>query len=362
MAYLDIKQLTKSYNGSRVLGGIDIELEEGVFLSLLGPSGCGKTTTMRIAAGFEHQDAGTIAINGQAIDKLPPYKRNIGMVFQSYALFPHMTAAQNIAYGLEQQSLTREEIRKETAKALEMVQLSGFEQRKPRQLSGGQQQRVALARALVTKPSLLLLDESLSALDKNLRSAMQIELRMIQKNTGITTIFVTHDQEEAMTLSDRIAVMRSGKIEQTGSPHTIYEQPANMFVAGFIGRSNFLKGKLLPHADSQAILELANGDRWPVPTPPEPSALKHSSGQSVVLSIRPERIQLQKDDALSPVPGLKGTVKLMTYAGSTSTYVIDVRGQELHVQRQNDDEGQDVRQGDEVYLSWSAESQNILLE
>jgi ABC-type Fe3+/spermidine/putrescine transport system ATPase subunit len=239
-----------------------------------------------------------------------------------------------------------------------MVQLTGFEKRKPKQLSGGQQQRVALARALVTKPSLLLLDESLSALDKNLRSAMQIELRMIQKEIGITTIFVTHDQEEAMTLSDRIAVMRSGKIEQTGTPRTIYENPANTFVAGFIGHSNFLKGRFLVESGGQAVFELDGGNKISVPT--AASDANHFGGQPVILSIRPERIQLDKE--VSPATCMNGVIKFVTYVGSTSTFLIEAMGQEMKVQRQNGSEGQSFRQGDQVWLSWSAEDQTILPE
>jgi spermidine/putrescine ABC transporter ATP-binding subunit len=358
MAYLEIHRLTKSFNGNRVLDQIDIELEQGTFLSLLGPSGCGKTTTMRLIAGFERQDEGTISVGGQVVDRLPPYKRNMGMVFQSYALFPHMTVAQNVAYGLEQRNMSRAEIRKEVAKALEMVQLTGYESRKPRQLSGGQQQRVALARALVTKPSLLLLDESLSALDKNLRAAMQIELRLIQKEIGITTIFVTHDQEEAMTLSDRIAVMNGGRIEQIGTPRDIYETPANTFVAGFVGHSNFLKGRFLGGSGDKAAFRLENGEQWAVPV--RSGGAEAYAGKTVVVSVRPERIRIGKTEP--PGSGIRGTVKFVSYSGSTTTYLVDARGQEIRVQRQNDSEANDVRQGDEVWLSWQAEHQAVLPE
>ncbi|MBB6674656.1 ABC transporter ATP-binding protein [Cohnella nanjingensis] len=358
MAHLEINRLTKSFHGNRVLDRIDIALEKGTFLSLLGPSGCGKTTTMRMVAGFESQDEGTISIGGQSIDSFPPYKRNIGMVFQSYALFPHMTVAQNVAYGLEQQRMSRGDIRKEVANALEMVQLTGYEQRKPKQLSGGQQQRVALARALVTKPSLLLLDESLSALDKNLRSAMQIELRMIQKEIGITTIFVTHDQEEAMTLSDRIAVMRAGRIEQIGSPHEIYEQPANTFVAGFVGQSNFLKGTLEEAGEGRARYVLDNGNSLFVPIPASGPA--YAQGTGTILSIRPEKIRLTRD--VSAQTGIKGTIKFITYVGSTFTYLVEALGQELKVQRQNDSNDHSFRQGEDVWLAWNAEHQTLLTE
>jgi spermidine/putrescine transport system ATP-binding protein len=358
MAYLEISNLSKSFNGNRVLDKIDISIEKGTFLSLLGPSGCGKTTTMKMVAGFERQDEGTISIGGQTIDALPPYRRNIGMVFQSYALFPHMNVAQNVAYGLEQQKMARTDIRREVAKALEMVQLTGFEQRKPSQLSGGQQQRVALARALVIKPSLLLLDESLSALDKNLRTAMQIELRMIQKEIGITTIFVTHDQEEAMTLSDRIAVMKGGKIVQIGSPNAIYEKPANTFVAGFIGHSNFLRGTIREMNGDRMLLSLDQGVNMTIPALASDSAIQ--LGKSVIASIRPERIRLTKAD--SHDTGVKGTIKFITYVGSLSTYLVDVMGQEMKVQLQNDTGASEYFQGDEVCLNWSADNQMLLPE
>ncbi|MFD0693584.1 ABC transporter ATP-binding protein [Paenibacillus sp. GCM10027628] len=358
MAYLEISNLTKSFNGNRVLDKIDISIEKGTFLSLLGPSGCGKTTTMKMVAGFERQDEGTISISGQTIDALPPYRRNIGMVFQSYALFPHMTVAQNVAYGLEQQKMARTDIRREVAKALEMVQLTGFEQRKPRQLSGGQQQRVALARALVIKPSLLLLDESLSALDKNLRTAMQIELRMIQKEIGITTIFVTHDQEEAMTLSDRIAVMKGGKIVQIGSPNAIYEKPSNTFVAGFIGHSNFLRGTVREMNGDRMLLSIDQGGNMTIPAPASDTAIQ--PGQTIIVSIRPERIRLSKAD--TDDTGVKGTIKFITYVGSLSTYLIDVNGQEMKVQLQNDTGASVFSQGDEVCLNWNADNQILLPE
>jgi spermidine/putrescine ABC transporter ATP-binding subunit len=358
MAYLEIRNLTKSYQGNLVLDHIDVELEQGMFLSLIGPSGCGKTTTLRLIAGFERQDEGTIMIGGKVMDKLPAYKRNIGMVFQSYALFPHMTVEQNVAYGLEQRNMTRADIRREVAKILEMVQLTGFERRKPKQLSGGQQQRVALARALVTKPSLLLLDESLSALDKNLRAAMQVELRWIQKEVGITTVFVTHDQEEAMTLSDRISVMRNGKIIQTGTPRHVYEHPVDTFVAGFLGHSNFLRGRVLDAAGGRAVFQLDNGGKLTIPHDPS-AALR--AGESVTLLIRPERIRLAKEEP-QDAASVKGKIKFLTYSGSISMYLIDVLGHDIRVQRQNDDPNAAFKPGDDVYLSWDAANQKPLTE
>ncbi|EET86517.1 ABC transporter related protein [Clostridium carboxidivorans P7] len=259
MSYFQIKNLSKKYDSNTVLDKVNLNIEKGTFLSLLGPSGCGKTTTLRIVAGFESSDEGDVIVEDKVINKIPVYKRNVGMVFQSYALFPHMNIEQNIAYGLEQRKVSKSEIKKEVSKAIEMVQLTGLEKRKPKQLSGGQQQRVALARALVIKPSLLLLDESLSALDKKLRVDMQVELRQIQKKVGITTIFVTHDQEEALTMSDKIAVMNKGKIMQLDTPHNIYERPINSFVAGFLGQSNFFKGVITDINNDIYSIKMENG-------------------------------------------------------------------------------------------------------
>ncbi|MEC1522808.1 ABC transporter ATP-binding protein [Neobacillus niacini] len=352
MAYLAIKNLSKSFQNNLVLDHINFEIEKGTFLSLLGPSGCGKTTTLRLIAGFEHQDEGTIHIGGNTIDTLPPYKRNIGLVFQSYALFPHMTVGQNIAYGLEQRNFTKGDIKKEVSKALEMVQLTGFENRKPRQLSGGQQQRVALARALVIKPSLLLLDESLSALDKKLRVDMQIELRQIQKEVGITTLFVTHDQEEAMTLSDQIAVMKNGKIVQMDTPQNIYKNPVNSFVASFIGQSNFLKGRI--KENSQFVLQ--NGSTFSLPQ--QDYSLYNQ--EEYIISVRPEKIRV--DQTRPSYPHIQGKVKFVTYIGNLSMYLIEALGHDIRIQQQNDSYRDQLKVNDEIYFSWNASDQSILTE
>ena len=352
MAYLAIKNLSKSFQNNLVLDHINFEIERGIFLSLLGPSGCGKTTTLRLIAGFEHQDQGTIQIGENIIDTLPPYKRNIGLVFQSYALFPHMTVGENIAYGLEQRNFTKGDINKEVSKALEMVQLTGFENRKPRQLSGGQQQRVALARALVIKPSLLLLDESLSALDKKLRVDMQIELRQIQKEIGITTLFVTHDQEEAMTLSDQIAVMKNGKIVQMDTPKNIYKHPVNSFVASFIGQSNFFKGRI--RESSHFVLE--NGCAFSLP---QQDYSSYKAGDYII-SVRPEKIRV--DQTRPSYPHIQGKVKFVTYVGNLSMYLIEALGQEIRIQLQNDSYSDQLKINDEIYFSWNASDQSILTE
>jgi len=239
-----LSRVRKSFGAVVAVDDVSMSIARGSIVSLLGPSGCGKTTTLRLVAGFERPDAGEVAIRGARVNDVPPYRRDFGMVFQSYALFPHLTVADNVGFGLRMRHVPREERRRLVAEALALVKLEGFADRQPRQLSGGQQQRVALARAIVFKPAVLLLDEPLGALDKMLREEMQVELRQLQQRLAITTVFVTHDQEEALTLSDRVAVMRGGRIEQVGAPREIYERPATEFVAGFLGASNFLDAEV----------------------------------------------------------------------------------------------------------------------
>ena len=353
MSFMKVENLTKSYGDQKVLNNISFEIENGTFLSLLGPSGCGKTTTLRIIAGFISPDFGEVQINGKVINDIPIHRRNIGMVFQSYALFPHMTVEQNVAYGLEQRNMPRADIKRETGKALEMVKLNGMEKRKPGQLSGGQQQRVALARSLVIKPTLLLLDESLSALDKNLRVEMQVELRSIQKMTGITAIFVTHDQEEALTLSDKIAVLEHGNIVQIDTPEAIYERPVNGFVAGFLGKANFFRGRISAADNGAYRFTLANGDSFQfevngsVPT-----------GRDCTLTVRPEKLRLSKE-RVSPT-GLQGTVRFVTYAGNQTLFRVEAGGQTVEVQMQNAAGHQTFQAGDFVYLTWDKASTLIL--
>src|ERR1700684_1878676 len=245
--------VSKNFGDVKALDNVSLKIGRGEFMTLLGPSGCGKTTLLKLAAGFLAPDSGTVAIDGKCVNDVPTYKREIGMMFQNYALFPHMSVAENIAYGLKTRHVPREEIRRRTAEALALVRLRGMEDRKPRQLSGGQQQRVALARALVINPTVLLLDEPFSALDKNLRASMQIELREIQRKLGLTTIFVTHDQGEALSLSDRLAVMSDGRIRQLGTPQEIYRSPCDRFVASFIGDANVLRGRLDGMAGALAV-------------------------------------------------------------------------------------------------------------
>jgi spermidine/putrescine ABC transporter ATP-binding subunit len=319
---------------------------EGEFFGLLGPSGSGKTTLLRAIAGFVTLDRGQVLIDGQDVGGTPVHARNIGMMFQNYALFPHMSVAENVAFGLEVRGRPREEVAERVKAALAMVRLGGLEQRRPKQLSGGQQQRVALARALVTRPKVLLLDEPLGALDKHLRQEMQVELRRIQRQVGITTIFVTHDQEEALTLSDRIAIFDSGRIIQEGAPMAVYERPVTKFAAGFLGEANFLQGRVAAvgagglarvtlEVGGDASCRLADGQ----------------VGQSVLLALRPEKITL---DVSGPagVNALQGKVLDVVFSGNSTTYRISVGDQIMTLFRQNLAAGT-VAPGTDVVLSWS---------
>src|ERR1700728_677470 len=248
--------VSKNFGDVKALDNVSLKIGRGEFMTLLGPSGCGKTTLLKLAAGFLGPDSGTVAIDGQCVNDVPTYKREIGMMFQNYALFPHMSVAENIAYGLKTRHVPRHDIRRRVTEALALVKLTGMEDRKPRQLSGGQQQRVALARALVINPTVLLLDEPFSALDKNLRASMQVELREIQRKLNVTTIFVTHDQGEALSLSDRVAVMSEGQIRQLGTPQEIYRNPCDRFVASFVGDTNVLRGRLESIEGAMAVIAI----------------------------------------------------------------------------------------------------------
>lgn len=293
--------------GLKALDNVSVNIRRNEFFTLLGPSGCGKTTLLRMIAGFETPTMGTIELEGRDITAEPPFKRPVNTVFQSYALFPHLTVAQNIGFGLEMLGRSKDDIKSTTAEMLVLVRMESMADRLPTQLSGGQQQRVALARALAPRPSVLLLDEPLSALDLKLRKQMQIELKRMQQDTGITFVFVTHDQEEALTMSDRIAVMDTGHILQIGSPRDIYERPANRFVAGFIGESNFLKGRVID-AGPPARIALNGGQELSADTADCPAA-----GNDVTLAVRPEYVLLGAFDA----PGaLSGKITNLIYFGT----------------------------------------------
>ncbi len=312
---------------------VSIEIGDGEFFSMLGPSGCGKTTSLRMIAGFELPTEGEIYVHGKPIGQTPPYKRPINTVFQNYALFPHMTIGQNVAFGLEMDRVPKEEAGERVKKALEMVRLPGYEKRHPRQLSGGQQQRVALARALVKRPEVLLLDEPLGALDLKLRKEMQLELKKLQREVGITFIYVTHDQEEALTMSDRIAVMSGGRVLQIGTASEIYERPNCRFVADFIGETSFLEGKVKSQQGRSVEVELksqqvahAESDQTLV------------SGQEVTVAIRPEKMHLLTGKHDGHQNLLAGTVDEVVYIGTDTHYRVQLpSGQQLRVREQNTD-------------------------
>ncbi|HHU17904.1 MAG TPA: ABC transporter ATP-binding protein [Clostridiales bacterium] len=346
MATVRLENLTKKYGENTVLDGISLEIPEGTLVSLLGPSGCGKTTTLRLIAGFEQADGGDIYIDNQRVNDIKVHQRNIGMVFQSYALFPHMTVWDNVAYGLKQRKLSKKEIDSRVKDVLKLVQLEGYEARKPKQLSGGQQQRVALARALVIQPKILLLDESLSALDKKLRVEMQVELRRILDASGITALFVTHDQEEALTLSDYIVVMDRGTIVQVGKPYEVYEAPKNRFVASFLGKSNFFEGVIKEKNDIVIILETSFGEM------PLATSSPREVGEAALYSIRPEKIKLEATDKNSAAESISGVVKFVTYAGNISSYTIDCNGLQVIAESQNAVGEFQFKEGDLVFLCW----------
>ncbi len=283
--YLQVSGLTKSYGNVQALGGVSLDVEKGEFVTFLGPSGSGKTTTLMIIAGFENATSGSVRVGGRSLSNIPPHARNIGIVFQNYALFPHKTALQNIMFPLDMRGVPSAEAERKARAMLDLVGLSGYGDRWPKDMSGGQQQRIALARALVFEPSLLLLDEPLGALDKNLREQMQIEIKRIQKSLGVTTIFVTHDQSEAMTMSDRIAVFEKGRIDQIGTPQEVYRTPSTPFVARFIGDSNLLPGTVLDPDQGLVRTEHLGLMRLP-------NRLAAAAGAPVTLMLRPESIHL----------------------------------------------------------------------
>lgn len=361
-----LDQITKEFGDFRAVDEMTLEIADGEFFSLLGPSGCGKTTTLRMVAGFEQPTYGEIYIMGQPVAGIPAYRRPVNTVFQSYALFPHMTVEQNVAFGLQMAKVSKAEIKTRTGEALEQVQMASFATRKPNQLSGGQRQRVALARALVNRPRVLLLDEPLGALDLKLRKTMQLELKQIQSEVGITFIYVTHDQEEAITMSDRIAVMNNAVVQQVGPSREIYEHPANRFVADFIGETNFIEGKVIDTSDTptgkQAMLD-SKGVRFAGITRNTLSA-----GESVTLAIRPEKILLFATEAATEQAGrvsLNGRVVDVIYIGTDNRYQIELStGDKIFVRVQNlgQEETATFAAGDQVSVQWMVGNAQVLTE
>ncbi len=355
MTYLTVTDLTKSYNGNPVLNGVNLTVGKGEFVSLLGPSGCGKTTILRLLAGFTDADNGQVTLDGEHIEGLASYKRDIGFVFQDYALFPHLDVSQNVAFGLARRKVPKDEIRERVERILEVVQLTPMARRDTSQLSGGQRQRVALARAMVVNPRLLLLDESLSALDKKMRVDMQVELREIQQSLGITTIFVTHDQEEAMTMSDRIAVMRTGQIAQLGTPTEIYHQPTNGYVARAVGDINLLEGVVKGPSERGLKVALAEGVEITVRT-----GSHLARNDKITIGIRPQDVSIQRQQTGE---ALRARISYLSFAGTTWNVGVEALGQLVKVQTSGNGEAlQGVSAGDEVWLNWAPGSVHLLGE
>jgi spermidine/putrescine transport system ATP-binding protein len=342
-----IEEVSKHYGDVVAVDGISMAIPRGGFFAMLGPSGCGKTTTLRMIGGFDEPTSGRILLGDQDVSFLPPYKRDVNTVFQSYALFPHMSISDNVGFGLREKGVPKAERAQRVGEALELVDLTGYERRKPRQLSGGQQQRVALARALVNRPRVLLLDEPLGALDLKLRRQMQLELKRIQQEVGITFVHVTHDQEEAMTMADQIAVMVDGRIDQLGAPAELYERPRTAFVAGFLGVSNLAAGTV----DGDAVV-VDGGQRIRV----QPGALQGRSG-AVRVGFRPEKISIGAVGAGDGGNVLRGVVRDFAYVGVATQYVVDTAVGEVQVFHQNMRSGDPVAApGTEVDLAWDPEA------
>jgi spermidine/putrescine transport system ATP-binding protein len=353
---VELESVAKVFGNVTAVNNVSLRIRDGEFYSLLGPSGCGKTTTLRLIAGFEMPTQGQIRIYNKPMGDTPAFKRPVNTVFQSYALFPHMTVGQNVAFGLEMKKVPKDQIKQRVEKTLAMVRLPGFADRRPNQLSGGQQQRVALARALVNQPEVLLLDEPLGALDLILRKMMQLELKQLQQEVGITFVYVTHDQVEALTMSDRIAVMNEGRVLQVGSPVEIYERPRSRFVADFIGETNFLEG-VVDSVDGEGATVLIDG-RLPVRAVASGDVLR---GQSVSVAVRPERVTLLPAGA----DGFPGRVAELIYAGVATRYHVQLTERSQVVVLAQNLTFQDARpfdQGDEVTVSWDADSALVLTE
>jgi spermidine/putrescine transport system ATP-binding protein len=356
LAEIDVRldRVTKRFGDVVAVDDLSLDISEGEFFSMLGPSGCGKTTTLRMIGGFEDPSAGTVYLAGRDVTDLPPYRRDVNTVFQSYALFPHLNVYENVAFGLRRRKVDRADIDKRVKAAMKLVDLQGFEERKPPQMSGGQQQRVALARALVNEPKVLLLDEPLGALDLKLRKQMQLELKRIQQEVGITFIYVTHDQEEAMTMSNRLAVMRVGHIEQLGAPEEVYEHPATEFVAGFLGASNMIEGEIKDSNNGDTRVLLSTGSTVVVPSARVPL----NGGSRVKVGVRPEKISIRREGGDVPAGSnsVGGLVRMSTYIGVSHQYKVEGPGGTLlTVYVQNLGAESAPSPGERVVLSWMPE-------
>lgn len=352
-AVVVLDQVVKHFGSMVAVDRLSLEIRRGEFFSMLGPSGCGKTTTLRMIGGFETPSEGMVWIDGQDVTDVPAYKRDVNTVFQSYGLFPHLSVYDNVAFGLRRRKVEEKEIERRVTEALELVNLAGYGKRRRSQLSGGQQQRVALARALVNRPQVLLLDEPLGALDLKLRKQMQLELKRIQKEVGITFVFVTHDQEEAMTISDRIAVMNKGHIEQLGPPEEVYERPATLFVAEFLGASNLLDGTYRGTQDGWGLVELGSGTSVRIP-----AGTGRRAGDRVRIGVRPEKIQILPggSGATANQNTVAATLRSAVFAGVSFQYFFQTKeGREMSAFDRNGSGAAVARPGDAVRLAWAPE-------
>jgi spermidine/putrescine transport system ATP-binding protein len=359
-----LERVSKRFSDVVAVDDLSLDIDRGEFFSLLGPSGCGKTTTLRMIGGFEEPSAGAIYLGQTDVTEQPPFKRNVNTVFQNYALFPHLTVFDNVAFGLRRRRVPKDEIPGQVAHMLDLVELPGYEKRRPNQLSGGQQQRVALARALINHPRVLLLDEPLGALDLKLRKQMQLELKRIQTDIGITFIYVTHDQDEAMTMSDRIAVMRNGRIEQLGTPEQLYERPRTEFVAGFLGVSNLLDGRIERRDGETAEILLSDGTRLRAPA----DGLNGTTSGAVRVGVRPEKLRLSSvDDGSAPerLNSLVGTILDASYVGVSTQYLVKTDdGHRVTVYSQNletSGSSEALSDGARVRLSWQPQHTFVIV-
>ncbi len=352
MADIDVElvDVVKRFGAVTAVDGVSLQVERGEFFALLGPSGCGKTTILRMIAGLETPTAGAILLRGAHIEEIPAHRRDVNTVFQSYALFPHMSVFDNVAFGLRMKKTAEGEVLRRVEEALDLIQMSGYEARRPRELSGGQQQRVALARALVNRPAVLLLDEPLGALDLKLRRQMQRELKDIQRRVGITFLFVTHDQEEAMAISDRIAVVQGGRVEQVGSPSEVYERPATRFVADFIGLSNRFEGRVVARADGRIVVE-AGGVRV--------SAVSGTVRERVCIVVRPERVRVGAEAPAGVDHVFSGAVRDATYVGAGTFYAVDVGGMDVLCFTAGNGAVRHAT-GERVFVGWSAQDGHVI--
>ena len=352
---LALRDLRKTFGSAVAVDGVDLDVRRGEFLTLLGPSGSGKTTTLRMVAGFMAPTAGSIEIDGSDMTRVPPYRRDVGMVFQNYALFPHMTAADNVAFPLRMRHRPSAEIKTRVADALDLVKLGGYGDRYPRQLSGGQQQRVALARAVVFEPRLLLMDEPLGALDRKLRESLQLEIIRVSRELGATVLYVTHDQEEALVMSDRIAIFSAGRIEQLGSGEDLYDRPASLFVADFIGESNILRGRYEEDGGEGKWMTRDDG-RWRVGRDAAARA-ELSSGTPAALVVRPERIRIVDGGGAADGQNVvDATVDEVLYLGPDTKYHLALGwGQRVAVREPRESSARELQRGDQVKLAWSVD-------